>query len=255
MLNIQIFEYGLFASLFAGLATGLGALPILFLSSKTLERISHKTIDALLSFAAGIMLAASIFSLIIPAIKIGNIYVAMLGIFIGALTIEILDKRLPHEHFEKGHEGPKSQFRKIWLFVIAITLHNFPEGMAVGVSFGGEEISTGILVALAIGIQNIPEGTAVAVSFLKIKYNKWKIFWLVLLTGLVEPVGGLIGAGLVVIAKPLLPFFLSFAAGAMIYVISDEIIPESHSKGSETLSTFSLILGFLLMMFLDNFFG
>lgn len=253
--DTQVFTYGSFASLIAGLATALGALPILFVSSEKLKRVSHRTIDLLLSFAAGIMLAASMFSLIIPAIEIGNIYIAMIGILSGALTIEILDRMLPHEHFEKGQEGPASKLKKIWLFVIAITLHNFPEGMAVGVSFGGNEIKTGMIVAMAIGIQNIPEGTAVAVSFLKVNYNKWKIFWLALLTGLVEPVGGMIGAGLVIIAKPLLPFFLSFAAGAMIYVISDEIIPESHSNGNETVSTFSLIFGFLLMMFLDNFFG
>ncbi|MDI3472036.1 MAG: zinc transporter, family [Thermotogaceae bacterium] len=255
MSNSQIFWNGTLASLLAGLATGLGALPILFLPSKKLQKISHRTIDMLLSFAAGIMLAASVFSLIIPAIELGNIYVAMLGIFLGAFTIEILDRYLPHEHFEKGYEGPKSHIKKIWLFVIAITLHNFPEGMAVGVSFGGNEISTGVAVALAIGIQNIPEGTAVATSFLKVSYSRFKIFWIALLTGLVEPLGGLIGAGLVVIARPLLPFFLSFAGGAMLYIISDEIIPESHSKGNETFSTFSLIFGFLIMMFLDNFFG
>jgi len=146
--DVQIFIYGSFASFVAGLATALGALPILFIPSKRLERVSHRTVDILLSFAAGIMLAASMFSLIIPAIEIGNMYIVMIGIFAGALTIEILDRVLPHEHFEKGYEGPKSNLRKIWLFVIAITLHNFPEGMAVGVSFGNGEIAIGIVVAM-----------------------------------------------------------------------------------------------------------
>ena len=252
MTGSQIFWYGSMASLFAGLATSIGAIPIFFFK----KHLSEKMLDALLGFAAGIMLAATMFSLIVPSINTGGITITVIGIVIGAIVLELFDTFSPHEHFLKGHEGPNIDVvKKVWLFVIAITLHNFPEGMAVGVSFGNGMIKNGIVVALAIGIQNIPEGTATAVSFLKAGYSKKQAFWWSFLTGIVEPIGGVLGAALVVIMAPALPLFLSFAAGAMLYVISDEIIPETHSHGYERIATFSLISGFLLMMVLDNALG
>jgi len=244
----QIWAFGALASLIAGLATTLGAIPVLFLK----KELSEKNLDMFLGFAAGVMLAATVFSLIIPSLDTGGILITVLGIFLGALVIELMDTFSPHEHFLKGHEGPElARLKKIWLFVIAITLHNFPEGMAVGVSFGGGMIANGITVAVAIGLQNIPEGTATAFSLIKANYSRKQSFFWSFLTGLVEPIGGLLGASLVVLIAPALPFFLSFAGGAMLYVISDEIIPETHSHGYERTATFSLIFGFLLMLVLD----
>ncbi|HCZ06288.1 MAG: zinc transporter, family [Thermotogota bacterium] len=248
----QVWLYGVLASLIAGSATGIGALPVLIFKKTP----SHRVMDMLLSFAAGVMLAATVFSLIIPAMEAGGILITIVGIIAGAVVIELLDHILPHEHFQKGLEGHQATvLRKIWLFVIAITLHNFPEGMAVGVGYGAGSIAVGTSLAVAIGLQNIPEGTAVAASFIKAGYTRGRSAWYSFLTGLVEPIGGLIGATAVVIARPALPFFLAFAAGAMLYVISDEIIPETHSHGYEAVSTFSLIAGFLIMMVLDNIFG
>ena len=250
--NLQIWLYGTTASLVAGLATVIGAIPVLFMK----KELSDKQMDFLLGFAAGVMLSATMFSLIVPSLEQGGILITIIGILTGSIVIDLFDRFAPHEHFLKGHEGPEAaKLKKIWLFIIAITLHNFPEGMAVGVSFGGGMISNGISLALAIGLQNIPEGTATAFSLLQANYSKKQSFYWTLLTGLVEPLGGLLGASLVVLMEPLLPFFLSFAAGAMLYVISDEIIPETHSHGNEEIATFSLIIGFLLMMALDVAFG
>ena len=142
--------------------------------------------------------------------------------------------------------------RKIWLFALAITIHNFPEGLAVGVGFGDGNIARGLSLAIAIGLQNMPEGLAVALPFIREGFPVGKAFWIALLTGMVEPLGGLLGVGLVSIAKPLLPLMLSFAAGAMLFVISHEIIPETHKENSSKLTTHSLIIGFVIMMFLDN---
>ncbi|MDK2945788.1 ZIP family metal transporter [Geotoga petraea] len=252
MENLNVFVLGSLASLIAGLATSLGAIPVLFLKKQP----SEKQLDMYLAFASGVMLAATMFSLIVPSIDIGGPLIMVIGVVLGAVTIELFDVFSPHEHFLKGHEGPNTALvKKVWLFVIAITLHNFPEGMAVGVSFGGEMIKNGLVVATAIGIQNIPEGTATAFSFIQAGYSKKRSFFMSTLTGLVEPLGGILGASLVVFMKPALPFFLAFAAGAMLYVISDEIIPETHSHGNERIATFSLIVGFLLMTVLDNTLG
>jgi len=249
--NLQIWLYGTISSLIAGLATVIGAIPVLFMK----KELNEKSMDFLLGFAAGVMLSATMFSLIVPSLEQGGILITIIGILTGSIVIDLFDRFAPHEHFFKGHEGPEAaKLKKIWLFIIAITLHNFPEGMAVGVSFGGGMISNGISLALAIGLQNIPEGTATAFSLLQANYSKKQSFYWTLLTGLVEPLGGLLGASLVVLMEPLLPFFLSFAAGAMLYVISDEIIPETHSHGNEEIATFSLIIGFLLMMALDVIF-
>lgn len=250
----QIWLYGVVASTIAGLATSIGAIPVLFFK----KLLTEKQLDMLLGFAAGVMLAATMFSLIMPAIDSGGVWVAVIGIIAGALVIELFDSFSPHEHFIKGPEGrnvSKEMVKKVWLFVTAIALHNFPEGMAVGVSFGSGMLKNGLIVAIAIGIQNIPEGTATAVSFLKAGYTKKQAFFWSFLTGVIEPIGGLLGASFVVLMKPALPFFLSFAGGAMLYVISDEIIPETHSHGNERVATFSLIAGFIIMMILDTALG
>jgi len=249
----NILVVGMLASLGAGLMTGLGALPIFFT-----KNVSEKMLDILLGFAAGVMLAATSFSLIIPSLDYsgGGLKGALItgaGILAGAVFLDITDKYSPHEHLlDNRTEGAASaSLKKIWLFIIAITIHNFPEGLAVGVGFGGDNIQNGLTLAIGIGLQNIPEGLAVAIALVREKYTAKKAFIIALLTGLVEPVGGLLGLLLVGIFKPILPFTLAFAAGAMLFVISDEIIPETHQGGNEREATFGVIIGFIIMMILD----
>lgn len=241
---------GCLASLAAGLATGAGALPVLFT-----KKVSDKSLDVMLGFSAGVMLAATAFSLIVPAIDLSGPWIAVLGILLGAFTVHMIDRFVPHFHPISGPEGPPSRMSKVWLFVIAITIHNFPEGLAVGVSFGGGDVAAGLVVAMAIALQNMPEGLAVALPLLREGYSRPKSLWYGTLTGLVEPVGGALGVALVSIFHPILPWALAFAAGAMLFVVSDEMIPESHRKGFEREATFGLILGFVVMMLLDCIFA
>jgi ZIP family zinc transporter len=254
---MSIFWYGVLASLLAGMATGVGALPVFFFKS-----VPQKILNTLLGASAGVMLAATSFSLVIPGIENGEIvwpgfgvYIVVFGMLSGALVLDLIDKYLPHEHFIKGPEGPSTKLKRIWLFVIAITIHNFPEGMAVGVGFGTGDIGSGISLAIGIGIQNIPEGLAVALPLLGLGYSRWKAFSIAAATGLVEPIGGILGAGAVTFFHPILPFALAFAAGAMLFVISDEIIPETHSKGKSRQATYGVMVGFVIMMALDNLLG
>lgn len=252
--------YGLLGSLAAGLATTAGALPIFFI-----KRITDNVQGAMLGFGAGVMLAATSFSLIIPGIEAatsvtGNPVTAGLivatGILLGGVFLWFTHRNFPHEHFIKGSEGNNpSNLARVWLFILAIALHNFPEGLAVGVGFASGEVTQGLTLATGIGLQNIPEGMVVALSLVAERYSKLYALWIVLITGLVEPFGGLIGAAVVSLAKPLIPWGLAFAAGAMLFVISDEIIPESHRLGYEKQGTIGLMLGFILMMLLDVILG
>jgi ZIP family zinc transporter len=248
-MNAEIIWLGAIASLVAGLATGAGALPVLFT-----RRISDRLLDVMLGFSAGVMLAATSFSLIVPALDLGGPWVAVFGLILGALVLHLVDRFVPHFHPIIGAEGPPSKLSKVWLFVIAITIHNFPEGLAVGVSFGGGDVAAGLAIALAIGLQNMPEGLAVALPLLREQYSRSKSLGYATLTGLVEPVGGLLGVALVSVFQPILPWGLAFAAGAMLFVVSDEMIPESHRKGFAREATFGLIAGFVVMMFLDTLF-
>ena len=249
-MDAEIIWYGLVASLLAGLATGVGALPVLFT-----KRISDKLLDVMLGFSAGVMLAATAFSLIVPAIDLSGPFVVVLGVILGALVLHLIDRFVPHFHPALGAEGPPSRLSKVWLFVLAITIHNFPEGLAVGVSFGGGDVAAGLVIALAIGLQNMPEGLAVALPLVREGYSRRKSLMYGTLTGLVEPLGGLLGVALVSIFQPVLPWGLAFAAGAMLFVVSDEMIPESHKKGFEREATFGLIAGFVFMMLLDTLFA
>ncbi|MFH1011465.1 MAG: ZIP family metal transporter [bacterium] len=254
---MNVIALGVLASLAAGLATGIGALPAFLF-----RRVSIRTMDILLGGAAGVMLAATSFSLIIPGIEIGNqirpgwgVAFVVFGMILGAFFLDRADKILPHEHFMTGHEGPASRLRKIWLFIIAITIHNFPEGLAVGVGFGSGNLSAATSLAIGIGLQNMPEGLAVAFPLIGEGYSRSKAIGIATLTGLVEPVGGLLGVGAVTLFKPVLPIGLAFAAGAMLFVISDEIIPETHTRGFSRVATFGVIVGFIVMMALDNLLG
>jgi len=254
---MSILTMGIIASTLAGLATGVGALPMLFLKS-----VSDKILNTMLGGAAGVMLAATSFSLIVPGIEYGNqvwpgygVYIVVFGMLVGAVFLDRIDKWLPHEHFVLGHEGPSSSLKRIWLFIIAITIHNFPEGLAVGVGFGSGDIGAGTSLAIGIGLQNMPEGLAVAMPLIGLGYNRWRAIGIATLTGLVEPIGGVLGVAAVTVFNSVLPFGLAFAAGAMLFVISDEIIPETHSKGKSRLATFGVMVGFVIMMALDNLLG
>ncbi|WP_027157370.1 ZIP family metal transporter [Methylobacter luteus] len=253
----QIVVIGFLASILAGLATGIGALPALFF-----KNISTNLFNSMLGAAAGVMLAATAFSLLVPGMTYGNliwpgngIYVVSLGMLIGGLFLHYADRQLPHVHFDAISDAQLTSLKKIWLFIIAITIHNFPEGMSVGVSFGSGNIKNGVILAVAIALQNIPEGLAVALPLVGLGYNRWKAIGIATVTGLVEPVGGLLGITMVTLFEPVLPIAMGFAAGAMLFVISEEIIPETHSNGRSRYATFALMIGFIIMMVLDNLLG
>ncbi len=244
------------ASLAAGLATGLGALPVL-----GIRRPSRQQQNVLLGFAAGVMLAASFFSLILPAIeaaehggagRIGAAATVTTAVLLGALCLSLLSRFAPVDHLVIGRAGVGADLlRRVWLFVAAITLHNFPEGLAVGVSFGDESLGTGPTTALGIGLQNMPEGLAVAVSLLPLGYSRARAAALALATGLVEPIGAFLGSAAVAASIALLPWGMGWAAGAMIYIVASEIIPEAHNGGQHVPATSALIIGLAAMMFLD----
>lgn len=247
---MNLIVLGSLASLLAGLATGIGAL-LVFL----VRRVSDRFLDASLGFAAGVMLAATSFSLLVPAIEIGGIWKTVIGIILGTVFLIYAERFTPHMHHVTGIKGPSSQLNKLWLFILAITIHNFPEGIAVGVGFGGGDMKAGTTLAIGIGLQNMPEGLAVALPLLREKSTRWKAFLIALLTGLVEPIGGFLGSSVVSIGKFLLPYGLAFAAGAMLFVISEEIIPETHSRGNDREATIGVIIGFIIMMVLDTIFS
>jgi ZIP family zinc transporter len=250
----------------AALATALGTLPVLFS-----HNLSERTQDTLFGFGAGVMLAACAFSLILPGLEAvraqpqwgGNTWAAggIVGsaILLGAGVMMLMDKLLPHEHFIKGREGLDldlaRKLRRTWLFVIAIALHNLPEGLAIGVGYAANEGMRANALATGIAIQDVPEGLVVAVALLAAGYSRRFAVLLGMTSGLVEPVGAVIGAAVVSGSVALLPWGLGFAAGAMLFVISHEIIPESHRKGHEAFATGGLMLGFVLMMVLDTALG
>jgi ZIP family zinc transporter len=247
---------GFVGGLLAGLATGIGALGVY--SVRGLSRLAN---HALLSGAAGIMLAASFFSLLAPGIEsaLGRggspafaAAIVSAGVLAGSGALALLHGLVPHEHFTLGREGPEAiRVRRMWLFVLAITLHNIPEGMAVGVGFGAGDVTSGVPLAVGIGLQNVPEGLAVAAGLTSIGYPPTRAFLLSLGTGLLEAVGALFGAAAATLAGSLLPFALAFAAGAMLFVIASEIIPETAHEETKVATTFALLAGFLAMMCLD----
>lgn len=253
----QTVTLGFTASLIAGLGTTVGAFFLFFI-----RKLSDRLEDALISSAAGIMLAATFFSLLLPGIAYGTetggsathgVLWVSFGVMLGAVGLWAVHHYAPHEHFVGGHQGPAApRLKRMWLFVIAITLHNFPEGMAVGAGFAGNNVLNGMSMAIGIGLQNMPEGLAVAASLRAVDYSRAQAFWIASLTGLVEPLGGLFGSAMVGASAALMPVTLGIAAGAMLFVISDEIIPETHRRGYETLATFSLLSGFVAMMVLST---
>lgn len=241
----------------AAAATALGTLPVLLT-----QRLSQRVSDAMLGFGAGVMLAACAFSLIVPALEAARQQgggrwessgTVGLGVLLGALLLLSADRWVPHEHFLKGREGiPAKALRRSWLFVLAIVLHNIPEGLSMGVAFGGIHQAGARALATGISIQDVPEGMVVALALRGVGYGRWHSAAMGTLSGLVEPVAAVLGAALMTWSTQLLPWGLASAAGAMLFVISHEIIPESHRRGHEVTATVGLLLGFVLMMMLDT---
>jgi len=252
----------LLATCFTWFLTALGAA-VVFLA----RELRRKTLDGMLGFAAGVMIAASYWSLLAPAIEMSEgkdlpAWVpAVVGFLMGAFFLRLIDRILPHLHIGmpiEQAEGIKTSWHRTTLLVLAITLHNIPEGLAVGVAFGAvaaglpsATLAGAVALAIGIGIQNFPEGTAVSMPLRRENISRLKSFWYGQLSGVVEPMAGVVGAALVIIAQPILPYALAFAAGAMIFVVIEELVPESQTGGHSHAATLGAILGFAVMMVLD----
>lgn len=239
-------------------STSLGALPTLLT-----RRVSERTQDMLMGFSAGVMLAATCFSLLNPALQMaGARHVnkmfsgAAVAAFVllGAGFLHLCDRYIPHEHFIKGREGgpPSVRLKRIWLFVFAITLHNFPEGLAVGAGVGSLDPAVATPILVGIALQDIPEGFVVALALIGVHYTRGQGLFVAFLTGVVEAVAALVGFAATLQTQTVLPWMLALAGGAMLYVISNEMIPESHRKEFAREATAGLMVGFVLMMFLDT---
>ena len=225
------------------------------------KNLSHKFSDIILSFAAGIMLSAAILGLIMPSVEYGGKYgiiVAVVGIFAGAFCLNIIDKLVPHLHKLMASDAEShnnANLNKVLLFVLAIAIHNLPEGIAAGVGFGSGDISGALLIAGGIALQNIPEGMVIIAPMLAAGVSTKKTFVCAMITGLVEVLGTFLGYYAVSISNAILPFALAFAGGTMLYVISDEMIPETHAHGSERGATYALLAGFCIMLISDVLLG
>ena len=263
-LEIQAGNSAMRGALLGGLAaagaTALGTVPLLFRLN-----YSERFTDTLLGFGAGVMLAASSFSLILPALSaatdqgsspLGGSVLVGLGILAGAGVLFLIDHLTPHEHFVKGVQGTHARaLKRAWLFVFAIMLHNLPEGLAIGVAFAGSDSIGAQSLAAGISIQDLPEGMVVAVALHSVGYSRKLSAGIAILSGLVEPLAAVLGVMVLGLSVGLLPWGLAVAAGAMLFVISHEIIPESHRKGHEAWATGGLMVGFVLMMVLDTALG
>jgi ZIP family zinc transporter len=260
--NIDPIGQAFLATCFTWFVTALGASAVFFIKT-----INRKLLDGMLGFAAGVMIAASFWSLLAPAIELAKespipewIHVAV-GFMLGGGFLWVIDRILPHLHLDfpmENREGIKTTWQRSVLLVLAITLHNIPEGLAVGVAFGAlaadlpsASLSGAIILAIGIGLQNFPEGVAVSVPLRREGLSRFRAFWYGQLSGLVEPIAGVLGAIAVLLVKPMLPLALAFAAGAMIYVVVEELIPESQIDKQTDIATFGAMLGFTIMMILD----
>jgi ZIP family zinc transporter len=244
----------LIATIGTYLLTAIGTTPVLFF-----QRAPRRLMDALMGGAAGVMVAASCWSLLQPAIEMGGTWPAVIGLAVGGLFIFGLDQALPHLHpefpDEAKEEGPHSGYRRAVLLMVAITIHNFPEGLAVGVAFGSGNAGAALALALGIGLQNIPEGLAIALPLRREGMSRFRAFWYGQLSATVEPIAGVIGCALVLIAAPVLPYAMAFAAGAMLYVVVEELLPETTRQGNTDVATLGFLSGFLVMMAMDTSLG
>lgn len=265
-INLHPVIQALIATCFTWLVTAMGAA-VVFVAGN----VSKKLLDAMLGFAAGVMIAASYWSLLAPAIEMSEgkgipAWVpAVVGFLLGGVFLRVIDSVLPHLHIgfpAAEAEGVKTSWHRSTLLVLAITLHNIPEGLAVGVAFGaiaagypGASLGAAIALAIGIGIQNFPEGLAVSMPLRREGLSRLKSFWYGQVSAIVEPIAGVIGAAIVIIAQPILPYALSFAAGAMIFVVIEELVPEAQRGGNTDLATMGGMFGFAAMMLLDVAFG
>ncbi len=250
----EVVRHAFYAGMLAAASTAAGAMLAVFT-----KQITNKMLDTLMGFGAGVMLAASIFSLILPSIEIMETQTpsmlwatskVALAIMLGAAIMLIIEKAVPHEHFFKGSDQvAKTRLRQSWLFVLAIALHNLPEGLAIGAAYAAGD---GHGLAIGIAIQDMPEGFIVAMALIAAGYSRLFSISIGVLSGLTEPLMAIIGAAMMDVSITLLPWGLAAAAGAMLFVISHEIIPESHRKGHEFFATNGLMLGFVLMLILDT---
>ena len=249
-------EYVIITAIGVGGATVIGAL-----IGFAFKNLSHRFSDIVLAFAAGVMLAAAILGLILPSVEYGGkwgILIAVLGIFAGALSLNLIDKLVPHLHKLAGVDSEThvdTNLSKILLFVMAIAIHNLPEGIAAGVGFGSENTAQAFLIAGGIALQNIPEGMVIIAPMLAAGVTAKKTFLIAALTGAVEVAGTFLGYFAVSIASVILPFALAFAGGTMLYVISDEMIPETHAHNSQRGATYALLVGFCIMLASDVLLG
>lgn len=250
-------EMVLLTALGVGGATIIGAiLGFIF------KKISHRFSDIVLAFAAGVMLSAAVLGLILPSVEYGGKYgliITIAGIFTGALALNLIDKLVPHLHKLMGSEDENhhgnANLSKVLLFVLAIAIHNLPEGIAAGVGFGSGNTSEALLIAGGIALQNIPEGMVIIGPMLAAGIRPKRVFICAMITGLVEVAGTLIGYFAVTVASAILPFALAFAGGTMLYVVSDEMIPETHAHGSQRGATYALLVGFCVMLISDILLG
>ena len=244
------------------LSTSVGALPTLLT-----RRVSERTQDVLMGFSAGVMLAATCFSLLVPSLRLatersgGRVFAGLnvaASLLAGGLFLHLCNKYIPHEHFVKGREGPgasSQRLKRIWLFVLAIALHNFPEGLAIGSGAGSLDPDIAAPILVGIGLQDMPEGFVVAAALTAVNYTRGQALFVAFITGVLEALAALIGYAATSHAQAVLPWALALAGGAMLYVISDEMIPESHRKEFASEATAGLMAGFVLMMFLDTSLG
>lgn len=264
--NLHPVIQALLATCFTWAVTALGAATVF-----VAKDVSRKILDGMLGFASGVMIAASYWSLLAPAIEMSegkNLpawFPAGAGFLIGTIFLWGVDKILPHLHLGfpiKEAEGIKTTWQRSTLLILAITLHNIPEGLAVGVAFGAvaagfpsATLAAAIALTIGIAIQNFPEGLAVSMPLRRDRMSRLKSFWYGQLSAIVEPIAGVIGAGAVILVRPILPYALSFAAGAMIFVVVEELVPESQREGNTDLATMGAMIGFVVMMVLDVAFG
>ncbi len=248
----------LLAAIGVGAATVIGAI-----FGFIFKKITHKFSDVVLGFAAGVMLCAAVVGLIIPSLEYNGSFVfpvVILGIFCGAAVLNVIDKLVPHLHTMAGidkeaHSDAVSRLNKTLLFVFAIAIHNLPEGIAAGVGFGTGNNAQAFTIALGIALQNIPEGMVIIAPMLASGVSKKRAFIIASITGIIEVVGTFIGYFAISVSTSILPFALAFAGGTMLYVISDEMIPETHAHGCERGATYAIIAGFCLMLFMDFYIG
>jgi ZIP family zinc transporter len=241
----------LLATIGTYLLTAVGTVPVLFFTS-----VPRRLMDAAMGFAAGVMVAASCWSLLVPAIARGGVSAAALGLLAGAAFLHAADRLLPHLHGEfpdeATAEGPRVTWHRSALLMLAMTIHNFPEGLAVGVGFGALDVGSAVALTIGIGLQNIPEGLAIALPLRRGGMGRGRAFFWGQLSAAVEPVAGVLGAAAVAVSSAFLPYGMAAAAGAMLYVVVEELIPETVRSGTADVATLGFVVGFTVMMTLDN---